>query len=79
MEKKKKFSYGAWRIRPGGLAVSRSFGDQLSKIWNNKNMTPDVEIHDVVTSRPDVIEKDFDDSMDFVFLGTDGIFDVLSN
>lgn len=42
-------------------------------------MSPDVKIHDVVTPRPDVIEKDFDDQMDFVFLGTDGIFDVLSN
>ena len=42
-------------------------------------MAPDVQIHDVVSSWPDILEKEFDESMDFVFLGTDGIFDVLSN
>ena len=33
----------------------------------------------MVTSEPDIIEKEYSDQMDFVFLATDGIYDVLSN
>ena len=70
-------------MRPGGLAVSRSFGDQLSKIWNNQNGNPSGEeeiiIRNVVTSEPEVFEFEFKENMDFVFLASDGIYDVLSN
>lgn len=38
-----------------------------------------MNIKNVVTAEPDIFEWEFNENMDFVFLGTDGIFDVLSN
>lgn len=38
-----------------------------------------MKIQKVVSSEPEIIEKEYDDKMDFAFLATDGIYDVLSN
>ena len=73
MEKNQKnYYFGPWRIKPGGLSVSRTFGDIQSKLGKNN------EDLGIVTSEPDVFEFDTDD-LDFVFLASDGIFDVMSN
>lgn len=34
---------------------------------------------DFCTAKPEIFEKELDENIDFVFLGSDGIFDVLSN
>ena len=58
----------------GVLAVSRSFGDYMFK----KN--PDVGFHaQMVTALPDVRIFEMDQNMEFIVLGSDGIWDVLSN
>ena len=62
-----------WRVFPGRLSVSRTFGDVEAKIENlggNK---------DVVVAKPDITEIDLDDDFNFLVIGCDGIFDVLSN
>lgn len=66
--------FGPWRIRPGGLSVSRTFGDVQSK-YDNKNKSEQIGI---VTCEPEVHEMELDD-IDFVFLGCDGVYDSLSN
>ena len=33
----------------------------------------------MVSSVPDIFEKEYKENMDFVFIASDGIFDVLSN
>lgn len=53
--------FGPWRVKPGGLSVSRTFGDIESKI-NQKG-----DINGIVTSEPDISEYDVND-VDFVFL-----------
>ena len=57
---------------PGGLSVSRTFGDIQSK-----------EIKfgvkkDVVAALPDVVEFELNDDYNFMVIGCVGIFDVLS-
>ena len=62
-----------WRVFPGRLSVSRTFGDVEAKIENlggNKN---------VVVAKPDITEIDLDENFNLMVLGCDGIFDVLSN
>ena len=62
--------------------MSRSFGDQLSKIWTNQVSPENIQetqIHDVVTSEPEIFEHEYKENMDFVFIASDGIYDVLSN
>lgn len=49
----------------GVLAVSRAFGNRLLK--------------DVIRADPDVVEQDIVAGDDFVVLGSDGLYDVLSN
>ena len=62
-----------WRVMPGGLSVSRTFGDIESKeiIFGGKK--------DVVCALPDVVEFELNDDYNFMVIGCDGIFDVLSN
>lgn len=64
--------FGPWRIKPGGLSVSRSFGDIESK-------SPEFGgIQGCVSAEPDIFDHEIGD-MDFVILGCDGIFDKLSS
>lgn len=53
--------FGPWRVKPGGLSVSRSFGDIESKMLH---MGPS---NNIVTSEPDVTEFDVTD-VEFAFL-----------
>ena len=62
-----------WRVFPGRLSVSRTFGDieaKEEKFGGMKN---------VVSSSPDLFEIDFDNNISFIIIGCDGIFDVLTN
>ena len=62
-----------WRVLPGGLSVSRTFGDIESK---NKKYGGK---KDVVAALPDVVEFELNEEHNFMVIGCDGIFDVLSN
>ena len=62
-----------WRVLPGRLSVSRTFGDieaKDPKFGGNKN---------VVVALPDITEIELSDEFNLIVLGCDGIFDVLSN
>ena len=62
-----------WRVLPGRLSVSRTFGDieaKEEKFGGMKN---------VVVALPDITEIELNDQYNFIVMGCDGIFDVLSN
>ena len=62
-----------WRVLPGRLSVSRTFGDieaKDEKFGGNKN---------VVVALPDITEIELNEDFNLIVLGCDGIFDVLSN
>ena len=62
-----------WRVLPGRLSVSRTFGDieaKLERFGGKKG---------VITPYPDVTEIELNNEFDFMVIGCDGIFDVLSN
>lgn len=64
---------GPTRVLPGRLSVSRSFGDieaKLQKFGGNDK---------VVIADPEISEFTIDKEHDFILLGSDGIFDKLSN
>lgn len=55
--------YGPYRVFPGRLSVSRTFGDieaKREKFGGNPN---------VVVATPDIKEYNIDDNMDFLLLG----------
>ena len=62
-----------WRVLPGRLSVSRTFGDVQAKTdkFGGKS--------GVIIPTPDITEFDLDESFDFMVIGCDGIFDVISN
>ena len=62
-----------WRVLPGRLSVSRTFGDIQAKIeaFGGKS--------GVIIPKPDITEFDLDENFDFMVIGCDGIFDVISN
>ena len=62
-----------WRVLPGRLSVSRAFGDVQAK----KEKFGGKE--GVIIPCPDITEFDLDENFDFMVLGCDGIFDVISN
>lgn len=62
-----------YRIRPGGLNVTRTFGDYDIKSPSKGG------ILNLIISFPDIIEIDIKNDMDFILIGCDGIFDKLSN
>ena len=62
-----------WRVFPGSLSVSRSFGDIESKDLKYGGKK------DVIIAIPDIIEFNLTDDFNFIVIGCDGIFDVLSN
>ena len=62
-----------WRVLPGRLSVSRTFGDveaKNEKFGGNRN---------VVVALPDITEIELNEEFNLIVLGCDGIFDVLSN
>lgn len=64
---------GPIRVQPGRLSVSRSFGDieaKLAKFGGNDK---------VVTAVPEIKEAELTRNSDFIFLGSDGVYDKLSN
>ena len=62
-----------WRVLPGRLSVSRTFGDVEAKNEKFGGMK------NVVVALPDITEIELDEDFNFMVLGCDGIFDVLSN
>ena len=62
-----------WRVLPGRLSVSRTFGDVQAKDENfGGNKT-------AIIALPDINEIELDDEYNFIVVGSDGIFDVLKN
>ncbi len=64
---------GPYRVLPGRLSVSRTFGDpeaKLPKFGGNPN---------VVVAIPDITSFKITNDHDFIVMGSDGIFDRLSN
>ena len=62
-----------WRVLPGRLSVSRTFGDISAKDENfGGNKT-------AIIALPDINEIELDDEYNFIVMGCDGIFDVLKN
>ena len=62
-----------WRIMPGRLSVSRTFGDIMAKeekFGGNKT---------AIIALPDITEIELDNQYNFIIIGCDGIFDVLKN
>ncbi len=64
---------GPHRILPGGLAVSRAFGDIEAKIPRFGGN------HNVLIAKPEITTLKINRSVDFIVMGSDGIFDVMSN
>lgn len=65
--------YGPHRVLPGRLSVSRTFGDleaKIAKLGGNPN---------VVVADPDIKAFRVSNSHDFIIMGSDGIFDKISN
>ena len=62
-----------WRVSPGGLSVSRTIGDieaKNEKFGGKEN---------IVIAKPDIYEFVLGEKFNFLVIGCDGIFDVLSN
>ena len=62
-----------WRVNPGRLSVSRTFGDVEAKYGYLGGM------QNIVVAMPDITEIELDEDFSFLVIGCDGIFDVLSN
>ena len=59
----------------GGLMITRSFGD-----FNHKQVNREKSIYaQPITAIPEITEYQFTEEDKFIFLGTDGIFDVKSS
>ena len=65
--------FGPWRVKPGGLSVSRTFGDIESK---SKSFGGQAGI---VISDPEITVTNYTEDLDFVVIGCDGVFDTLTN
>jgi len=65
--------YGPWRVKPGGLSVSRTFGDIESKLTSLGG------IEGVITADPEIHIFDIDKDLDYALIACDGIFDCMSN
>lgn len=64
---------GPFRVRPGGLSVSRTFGDIEAKkdfLGGKKG---------VVVADPEISSHVIESDDDFVLMASDGIFDTMSN
>ena len=63
---------GPERVLPGRLSVSRTFGDcmaKMEKYGGNKNC---------IIVEPEIFVTPIDDALDFILIGSDGIFDRIS-
>ncbi|CAG9326021.1 unnamed protein product [Blepharisma stoltei] len=65
--------FGPVRVNPGRLSVSRTFGDIEAKIPSMGG------IPNVISSVPEIMSFKITDEYDFIILGSDGIFDQLTN
>lgn len=65
--------FGPWRVKPGGLSVSKTFGDIESKLPSLGG------IENVVSEEPDISIYNIEEDLDYAFIACDGIFDVMSN
>lgn len=66
--------YGPYRVLPGRLSVSRTFGDIEAKLEKFGGKPG------VVSSEPEISQFTIDENVnDFIVLGCDGIFDRLSS
>ncbi len=64
--------FGPWRVKPGGLSVSRTFGDVESKMQTLGGLAG------TVICEPESFSFNFDE-IDFIVIACDGIFDKLTN
>ena len=65
--------FGPFRVFPGRLSVSRTFGDvEAKRVKYGGNPK-------VVISIPEVKSFKIEDTYDFIILGCDGIFERLNN
>ena len=62
-----------YRVFPGKLSVSRTFGDAEAKLTKYGG------IPNAIVALPDIISFQITDNHDFIVLGCDGIFDHLTN
>ena len=62
-----------WRVMPGRLSVSRTFGDVEAKNEKFGGMKG------VVVAQPDISEIELNGDFSMIVLGCDGIFDVMTN
>lgn len=62
-----------WRVVPGRLSVSRTFGDILAKKEDYGGKSG------VVIAEPEVFQYDITSDLDFVIQACDGVFDRLEN
>ena len=62
-----------YRIAPGTLSVSRTFGDLQAKVpkYGGKE--------NVVIANPDIVKFNIESFHDFLIIGSDGLFDKLRN
>ena len=60
------------RVYPGGLSVSRSFGDIQAKLPSYGGKPS------VLIASPEIRIRMIEPNVDFIFMGCDGIFDVFS-
>ena len=68
--------YGPYRVLPGKLSVSRTFGDIEAKL----EYAPYEGKKGVVIAEPELSQFSIDpEKNDFIALGCDGIFDRLSS
>ena len=58
----------------GNLNLTRGLGDLEYK--SNKHLKPEEQI---ITADPDILSDDFNNDVDFIIVGCDGIWDCLSN
>ena len=62
-----------YRVFPGKLSVSRTIGDVKAKLAKFKG------IPNVVIAEPDIVSFKADPELDFLVLGSDGIFDKMTS
>ncbi len=65
--------FGPWRVKPGGLSVSRTFGDIEAKVGELGGLKG------VIVSEPEIQVIPYSAELDYVLLACDGIFDSLTN
>ena len=63
---------GPVRVFPGRLSVSRTFGDCMAKM-EKYGGNPKCIVAD-----PEIFTVNIDDDLDFILIGSDGIFDRIS-